>query len=391
MRDRSQLVLSNSPTHPGEKLREAIAVKGWTQDELAAVTGRSRPLINEIIAGKRGITAEMAISLSAAIGPSPEYWLQLENGFRLSQARSDAADVQRRAKVFEMAPVTEMQKRGWLRDGRDINTLESDLRSFFGVQSLDEEPRFSVLPRKSDAIEPLTIVQRAWCFRARQLAAAVHAEPFKPGLLMNCKKRLRELAAFPDEAKNVARVLAGHGIRFVIVEPLVNGKMDGAAFWLSPLKPVIAMSVRRDQIDRFWFVLFHEFAHIQNGDVASVDADLVGESAPIFSARSEIEQRADEDASATLVPPGNLNSFILRVGPLYSKIRINQFAHRMKIHPGIVLGQLQHRGELGWNAIPELLVKVRAFVTSTALTDGWGRMFSPGVSYEVKGRHGRTE
>lgn len=370
-------LFNESPTHPGEKLRQAIAAKGWTQDELAIITGRSRPLINEIVSGKRGITAEMALALSAAFGDTPDYWLRLESDYRLSQAHNDSPEVMRRARVFEIAPVKEMQKRGWIGESKEIEAIESELKKFFRVNSLDEDPRIIAAPRKTDSLASFTPAQRAWCFRAQQMAEVVHAERFKPELLPHCKKRLRELAAYPEEAKNVAKVLAGYGIRFVIVEPLVATKMDGAAFCLPTAKPVIAMSIRRDQIDRFWFVLFHELSHIQNND-ASVDIDLIGEdTAPV--ATDDIEHRANEDAAATLIPPEKLKSFILRVGPLYSKIRINQFAHTLKIHPGIVLGQLQHHQEVGWNANPEMLAKVRSLVISTALTDGWGRVFSPGV------------
>ena len=67
-----------------------------------------------------------------------------------------------------------------------------------------------------------------------------------------------------------------------------------------------------------------------------------------------------------------LDDFVIRVSPLYSKARINQFANRIKIHPGIIVGQLQHRGEISYASHRHALAKVRDVVTSTALTDGWG-------------------
>jgi HTH-type transcriptional regulator/antitoxin HigA len=197
-------------------------------------------------------------------------------------------------------------------------------------------------------------------------------EKFKPELLPQCEARLRELAAFPDEARNVSKVLAGYGIRFVVVEPLVGSRIDGAAFWLCADQPTIALSIRFDRIGSFWFALAHEFAHIKNGD-ASIDAELLGESALPTEAKPDIERRADDQASSMLIPAKKLQSFVTRVGPLYSKARINQFANVMKIHPGIVVGQLQHRGEIGWDTTHGVLAKIRSHVTSTALTDGWGR------------------
>jgi HTH-type transcriptional regulator/antitoxin HigA len=49
----------------------------------------------------------------------------------------------------------------------------------------------------------------------------------------------------------------------------------------------------------------------------------------------------------------------------------------MKIHPGVVVGQLQHRGEVAWSAHREMMSRVRSIVTSTAMTDGWGQTYSP--------------
>jgi HTH-type transcriptional regulator/antitoxin HigA len=68
-----------------------------------------------------------------------------------------------------------------------------------------------------------------------------------------------------------------------------------------------------------------------------------------------------------------MDSFIRRVGPLYAKERIIQFSHKMKIHPGIVVGQLQNRKEVGYASSRDLLVKVRELITATALTDGWNQ------------------
>jgi HTH-type transcriptional regulator/antitoxin HigA len=85
------------------------------------------------------------------------------------------------------------------------------------------------------------------------------------------------------------------------------------------------------------------------------------------------ERRADEEATATIIPQETLRSFIIRVKPLYSKTRIVQFANRLHIHPGIVTGQLQHLGEITYATNREFLVKVRDLLVDVALTDGWGK------------------
>ncbi len=79
---------------PGEFLREELEERGWTQAEFASILNRSPRLVNEIISGKRGITPETAKALGAALGTSPEYWLNLETAYRRWRARvDDTADV----------------------------------------------------------------------------------------------------------------------------------------------------------------------------------------------------------------------------------------------------------------------------------------------------------
>jgi len=86
-----------------------------------------------------------------------------------------------------------------------------------------------------------------------------------------------------------------------------------------------------------------------------------------------VEARADSEAANMLIPREQLNSFITRVGPLYSKDRINRFANRIGIHPGIIVGQLQYRKEIPYSANREMLAQVREIVIQEALTDGWGK------------------
>jgi HTH-type transcriptional regulator/antitoxin HigA len=68
---------------PGDHIREEIEYRGWTQGELARIMGRPVQVINEIINGKKAITARTARELEAALGPSAETWMNLETSYRL--------------------------------------------------------------------------------------------------------------------------------------------------------------------------------------------------------------------------------------------------------------------------------------------------------------------
>jgi addiction module HigA family antidote len=72
------------PTHPGEMLlKEFLEPSGITQLELARHLGWTYARMNEIVNGKRGITAESALALGDALGTGPEFWLNLQRDWNL--------------------------------------------------------------------------------------------------------------------------------------------------------------------------------------------------------------------------------------------------------------------------------------------------------------------
>ena len=73
-----------TPVHPGEVLQDELHEIGLTQSALAKHIGVLPKTINEICRGKRGISAEMAMKLSKALGGSPQFWLNLQNNWEIS-------------------------------------------------------------------------------------------------------------------------------------------------------------------------------------------------------------------------------------------------------------------------------------------------------------------
>lgn len=74
-----------TPVHPGEVLKDELEEIGLSQTMLARHIGVLPKTINEICRGKRGISAEMSMKLSKALGGSPQFWLNLQNNWDISQ------------------------------------------------------------------------------------------------------------------------------------------------------------------------------------------------------------------------------------------------------------------------------------------------------------------
>ena len=81
-----------NPFHPGEILqKEFIEPNGWTQTYLAQELGWTRAKLNELINGKRGITAETALDLSEILGTTAKLWMNFQATFDLDKARRKRA------------------------------------------------------------------------------------------------------------------------------------------------------------------------------------------------------------------------------------------------------------------------------------------------------------
>jgi antitoxin HigA-1 len=73
----------HNPAHPGEVLREHIGK--MPVNKLAAHLGVSRVTLSRLLNGNSGVSAEMALKLSEALGTSPELWLNMQTQFDLWQ------------------------------------------------------------------------------------------------------------------------------------------------------------------------------------------------------------------------------------------------------------------------------------------------------------------
>ena len=78
---------SKNPIHPGEiLLEEFILPRQISQRAFAAELGWTVTRLNEMIKGKRGISAESALDLAAALGTTPEVWMNLQTAYDLHMA-----------------------------------------------------------------------------------------------------------------------------------------------------------------------------------------------------------------------------------------------------------------------------------------------------------------
>ena len=76
------------PIHPGEHLAEFLEELGISQYRLAKTIGVPPRRINEIVHGRRSVTADTALRIGRALGMTPEFWLNLQRMYDLDVARN---------------------------------------------------------------------------------------------------------------------------------------------------------------------------------------------------------------------------------------------------------------------------------------------------------------
>ena len=356
---------------PGQLIEALLKERGWSQRALAIVLGKGETSVNKIVAGKQTVDAEMALMLEEVFGVPADRFLTLQREYDLALARiSLRPDPQRaaRAFVFGDLPIADMVRRGWIAisDVKNVSEIEAAISRFFSVNRIEDIEIVPHAARKTETNSPITPVQLAWLYRVKEMASEMLVSRYSPENMTGVLTALRPLLLSPESARRVPRLLMEAGIRFLVVETLPGAKIDGVCFWLDDCSPVVALSFRHDRNDNFWFVLRHELEHVKRGHgkiAAMVDYDLHGERAGIGNNVPEEERQANEAAANFCVPRSQMEAFIERKAPFFSERDMIGFARSLKVHPGIVAGQLQHRTDR-YERFRQHIVKLRSYVPS---------------------------
>lgn len=366
---------------PGQLIEALLTERGWSNRLLATVLEVEETGISKLIAAKKPVTPELAISLEEVFGVPAEQFLTLQRNLDLAKARiitRPNPSRALRAKIFSDLPVGEMTKRGWLNveDIRDMAAVEVAVTKFFGTQNLSQIETLPHAAKKTEAEVAVTPAQLAWLFRVKQIANEILAPAYNEGLTMASLSRLKSYLSAPEEARHVPRLLMECGIRLVVVEGLKASKIDGVCLWLDEKSPVIGMTMRFDRMDNFWFVLRHELEHvIQRHGVSDpmLDVDLAASSSIM-----QEEQIANEAASEFCAPRAKIESFIARKAPLFPERDFLGLAKILGVHPSLVAGQIQFKTGR-YELFRGHLAKIRDHVLPSAIVDGWGDIAPVGL------------
>jgi HTH-type transcriptional regulator/antitoxin HigA len=329
-------------TAPGETLADLLEEHCMTQKELSARMGRPQKTINEIVKGKAAITPETALQLEKIFETPADYWLRHEAEYQTYLARQREDEVLSQwGEWLDKMPLRELKQMGVVPNlqnrGQNKVVLVRGLLRFFGVASPTEwetvygsmRTAYRRTPQQSD---PCAVA--AW-LRLGELQIADQSCPsFDRRTFEKAFAEIRTLTLLPPEEfePKLKQLCADAGVILALVPSIPRARVSGAARWVNN-RPLIQLSLYGKQNDRFWFTFFHEAAHILKHSTKLVYLDE-WDGGPL----SQEEQEADTYAAQLLIPPHEEEE----LPKLKSKADVEEFAGRIGIHAGIVVGRLQH-------------------------------------------------
>jgi len=339
--------------HPGEIVSEYVEFHGWTQRDLARRTGLTPKTISEICNGKAPLTPTTALALEKVLRRPAHFWLNLQRQYDEAEARN--RELRKSALWTDWArkfPLKDMKRRRFsLPAGRsDVDAL----LTFLGVSSPESWDAVwtasNVAYRQTRKFAQSAEAISAWVRETELTAEQMETAPFDEARLRASIGELRRLTREKADSilNPVQSICAGFGVAVVLVPELPHCGISGSAQWLSDKKALIGLTLRYKTDDQLWFTFFHELAHIllhRKKKTLIVDNAADDLSDRIIDPEMQgYEAEANQFSVDTLIPPAALSEFLR--ARTFTNESIYDFAEKIGVGPGILVGRLQHDGVL---------------------------------------------
>lgn len=340
-------ILPFEATHPGILIRDELDARpDLKQKDLAKELGVKASFLNEIIKGKRPVTADIAILLENILEIPADYWMKFQSQYEIDKARIKEKNIARLEKIEiwkvikEYVPVNYFKKLGYIKDNLDEDIPA--IKEIYNVRNVDElvstyAKNKNAFYRKSEKLKIDEKNMFAWSSLAKHEAKYQSVNTFNYENVGQLCKKLNDIF-FENEntIEKVKSTLKQYGVKLIFIQKLEKTPIDGFSFW-SGNNPAIALTLRHYRIDNFAFTLMHEIAHINlhlknNKEKSFLDLT--------FASRTDInESEADLFAQEKLISKECWSDIENNYIPL-NENKILKIGEKYKVNPAILLGRI---------------------------------------------------
>lgn len=326
-------------SRPGDTILDLMSEKGISKDYLSQNLDVNIVDCEKLIKSIKPIDETIADKLSKLLGFSKEFWLERDALYHERKSELEKVWVNK-------FPVNIMKKRGIDIKNKDI--LNS-LLHFFQVDDIYEWNsiygyNFKRLAfRKSSKIMTDVYSVSAWVKEAQNQVEKLEVEKWCPDKLENYIDHFRKLTKekkIENLLPKLVKLCAECGIKLAVIKAYGNNAASGATMFINQ-QPLIIMSFRYITDDHFWFTFFHEIGHL------------------ILHGKSKLEKNhwyneecQEEEIEANIfseeVLLGNNKQLLFTTSK--TPRDIIELSNIMGISPGIIIGQMQYNGLIGFNS-----------------------------------------
>jgi HTH-type transcriptional regulator / antitoxin HigA len=348
--------------HPAETLREKLAEMGMSIKEFALRSGKPEKTIIAVLNEESSLTPEMAVLFENVTQIPASFWINKQaryNEYVARKKREEAlTGAQEWAKAF---PYAEMAKNNWVPTTRKPEEKTQHLLSFFGVASptawenlyMQSELKVAAYTSLKHTYEAHAV--SAWLRQGELQAHATEVPTYDSKRLKENMPAMQKLMVEQPSGffARLRQLCSEAGVILLFTPKLPKVPLSGSTRWLNDT-PLIQLTARYGQNDRFWFTFFHELGHIllhgkkyislENIDFAAADAQKEQE-AHDFA----VKQTFSKEQEAKLLKE-HPNSITAK--------DIVQYAKEFSTHPAMIVGRLQHLGLIPYSVGREFMLPV---------------------------------
>jgi HTH-type transcriptional regulator/antitoxin HigA len=319
-----------APPEPIEAIRFRMEQQGLKPADLIPYLG-SKSRVSEVLSGRRTLSLSMMRKLHEGLG--------IPSDVLLREPSRSAPNP--RGMDWDSFPLAEMVRRRWFGDAfqslRDLREHADEVLPPF-LAPIDATPGAVVNLRQGAhrraAADDNAL--SAWKARVWHVAQRQRVGPYAAkAITRQFISEVARLSALENGPVVALDILASVGIRVVIEPQMPRTYLDGAAMRFEEDPPVLALTLRHDRLDNFWFTLCHELAHIalhlqgKEGGSFLDDLEAAGD--------SRLEREADRAAARAMIGEADWKTFRQHGTP--SRDDVIRFAASIRVHPAIVAGR----------------------------------------------------
>lgn len=341
---------------PGDTIRDLLNERNIPVPEFAESVGCDTENVLGLLQGRVPITVSMARRLSQVLGASVGFWMSRDFHFRQDAIRIHGGGQEWLSEL----PLRDMTSFGWLSPPPHPTEELSACLDYFGVTDIPEWHSIyrtvhnMAVFRTSPSFDSRPASVAVWLRQGEVQAEAVQCAPWDPDRFHGSLAELRSLTRQKDPAVFIPKlqdVCKQSGVAVVVVRAPNGCRASGATRFVSQDKAILQMSFRYLTDDHFWFTFFHEAGHLLLHEQRSLFSGAFSDDSGwiiegLESSKSAKEDEADQFAARILVP----KEFDRAIRSLRIDTRSTiRLAARLGVSPGIVVGQLQHLGRIGFD------------------------------------------